>query len=440
MKRLILLLLIIMSVEMSSQKLINTLTTPNSPASSILGMQPSVVMKPKSFRALEAALYSNFSNEEGGITNPDDFGLEFTPYWAKDHGLSLEEYLFPKDAFKQIVRNSSFSLASTQNFLLQDETATKAIAIGYRTSLFFGNNEDKKIIKESSDLLIVNQQIGAKIMVDLESLDSETHKTKDDYLNAIRTNLTNRIHSVLKTKTKKEAVEMVNRIYIEAEDIAFKIDEKDSFFISFSELVEKEIKTEYTDRALAYEEFKGYIKARQGTSIDFAYAIFLSFPDNNFSFSEVPRYSVWLTPSYSFSKKLEFLKVNASLRYERYYKEYFEKYFPDSKVYDNNLDYGLSVTGNFKKFTVDFEATGRKSSSLIASGTDSNGNTLYLKDNSNDFQYIGTFSYRLTEQIALSYQIGSAFKPIFTTNGSLISLLSLNFGFGGPTRNDVSLK
>jgi len=432
MKKLLLLLTALFATDVFGQEMLNKLTVPNSPASSILGMQPSVVLKPKSFRALEAALYSNFSNEEGGITNPDDFGLEFMPYWAKDHGISLEEYLYPKDILKQIIRNSSFSIASTQNFLLQDSTKTKAIAIGYRTSLFFGDDQDKKEIENHISAVTKNQKIGSKILLELESLDSEKHQTKDDYLNAVRNTLTNRIYSVLKTKNMKEAEEISEKIYIALEKIPFDKNNLDDFFIAFCEQIEKQI-------GGSYDEFKEYIKARQGITIDFASAVFLSFPDNNFNFSEVPRYSLWLTPSYNFSNKLDFLKITTSLRYERYYKEYFEKYFPDTKVYDNNFDYGILITGSFKKFTIDFEAVGRKSSSLIASGTDTDDNTLYRKENSNDFQYLGTFSYRITEQIALSYQIGSAFKPVFSTNGSLISLLSLNFGFGGPNKNDVRL-
>lgn len=71
---------------------------------------------------------------------------------------------------------------------------------------------------------------------------------------------------------------------------------------------------------------------------------------------------------------------------------------------------------------------------------DAQGNTLYLKSNTSDFQYIGTFSNRLTEQIALTYQIGSSFKPAFSTTGTLISLVSLNFGFGGPNLTDITSK
>jgi hypothetical protein len=425
MKKLLVLLAVSCSANMIGQEIKNILTTPNSPAASILGMQPSEVLKPKSFRALEAALYSNFTNDEG-ITSPDNFGLEFTPYWAKDHHLSLDEYLYSKKIVNQIARNSAFSLASTHKFLLQDSTATNAIAVGYRTSLFFGNKQDTEILAKQTAVLKLSQNIGASLGIPYASIDPATHTTKEDYLDALKDDLTKLIIKNMKL-TAEEADVLSKKIIKEAGKLPFDKNDPDTFFASFLGVIDTTI-------GLNFEDFTAYLLKRQGFSLDFATAVFVNFPDGDFNFSEVPKYSFWLTPSYNFSKNLDFLKATASIRYEHYYIDYFKKYFPDSKVYDTNFDYGVTITGNFKKFSIDFEASGRSSSSLIESGTDSSGNTLYRKENSNDTQYIGTFSYRLTDQIAISYQIGSAFKPIFTTTDTLISLLSLNFGFGDPAK------
>ncbi|MEO8517519.1 MAG: hypothetical protein ABI426_12265 [Flavobacterium sp.] len=426
--------LAILSVNCFAQEKLNTLTTPSSPAASILGMQPSVILKPKSYRALEAALYSNFSDDNGNSIIPNDFGLEFMPYWANNHSLTLEDYLYPKFNIDQLFRNSALSLASTQQFLLQDSTKTKSIAIGYRTSVFFGNAKDKENITALVKNLTENQRIGSFILLELEKLKDKSYTKKEDYLRDVRDVLTDRIYKELKTKSKKEAETIVENIYNETEALPFDMAKIDDFFIAFGDLIEKHV-------GGSYDEFKAYIKNRQGLLIDFACAVHVNFPDNNFNFSEVPKYSVWLTPSYNFSNKLDFLKATATLRYEHYYKDYFEKYFPAANVFDNNIDYGMALSGNFKKFSVELEATGRQSKSLIKSGFDTSGNTLYRKESSGDFQYIATFSYRLTEQIALSYQFGSAFKPTFNVNnGTLISLLSLNLGFGGPNKSDVTTK
>jgi hypothetical protein len=418
-----------------AQEKLDILTTPNSPAVSILGMQPSAILNPKSYRGLEAALFSNFSNENGTNAKiPNDFGLEFMPYWANDHGISLEEYLYPEVTFDQILRNSSFSLASTQNFLLQDSTTTKSLAFGYRTSLFFGNKKDKEIILKNIKTLTENQLIGSKVMSILLEMElTKNYKTKEEYLLAIREVLTKRIYEVLNNKSMKYAEEITKNIYDSANELSFDNNNLNPFFIAFGQLIENKMMG-------SYEEFKSYIQERQGLSIDLAYAALLNFPDNDFTYSEVTSQSLWITPTYNFSDKINFLKTTGVLRYEWYNTNYFDKYFPDSKVYRNNFDYGLSILAEFKKFSLGFETTGRESNTQIRAGSDSTGNKLYYNETDSDFQYIGTFSYRLTEQIALTYQFGNSFKPIFTTNGTLISLLSLNFGFGGPKTTDVILK
>lgn len=416
-----------------SQEKLNALTAPNSPAAAVLGMQPSAILKPKSFRALEAALYSNFSDSNGNGIIPNDFGLEFMPYWATPHGISIEEYLYPKTNFSQIVRNSSFSVATTQKFLLQDSTETKSIALGYRTSMFFGNQTDKKKLTAYVENLGQNQRIGSKIIAVLEEYrDKEKCDSKESCLLAIREVLTYRIRNELKSKSKKEVEAIVDAIYDEAAALAYDNEHIDGFYLALSALIERKIGSNY-------EEFKTYIRNRQGLLIDFAAALHINFPDGDFNFSEVPKYSLWLAPSYNFSNSLEFLKASATLRYERYFKEYYQKYFPDAMVYENNIDYGLSVSADFKKFTIEFEAAGRSSQSLVEVAQDANGSPLYRKEHSNDFQYIGTFGYRLTDQIVLTYQLGSAFKPVFTVNGgTLISVLSLNLGFGGPDKSDLT--
>lgn len=430
MKNRITIIAILILGTLQAQKKLDALTIPTSPAASILGMQPSSILQPKSYRALEAALFSNFNDNKGNSIIPNDFGLEFMPYWANDHGISLDEYLYPKASLNQILRNSSFSLASTQNFMLQDSTNTKSLGFGYRTSFYFGSNTDKEIIKNYIKNLNQNQLIGSKIFAEIQGT---TFTTKEELLAAIKDKLTQRIYEVLGKESMEEAEEITKNIYDATDALSYNENDQDSFLLAFSEIIEKEMKS-------SYEKLKSYLLERQGLNIDLAYALSLNFPTNDFNYSKVPRQSFWITPSYKFSDKISFLKAIGVLRYEWYNKKYFENYFPETKVYKNNFDYGLAIVGQFSKFSLEFEATGRQSNSLLAAGSDASGNTLYTKENDSDFQYIGTFSYRVTEQIAITYQIGSSFKPVFSTSGTLISLLSLNFGFGGPDKSDLTSK
>jgi hypothetical protein len=401
------------------------LKAPTSPAASILDMQPGTVLAPKSYSALEAALFSNFSNDEGA-TVPDDFGLEFSPYWATKEGLTLEDYLNPDNPWEEVVRNSSFSLASTQNFLLEDDTKTKSLAFGYRTSIFFGNSNDYQTTSSFVSNLAAYQRINAFI---LAQVDINQYSTKDGYLGALHPLLVSKLVEI-KKMSLSEAMAFADKVVEAAMALDFDESDKNAFQNEFVNLLDLQTKL-----GEHFEDFKTYLKNRHGLTTDFAYATFVNFPDNDFKFSEVPRQSAWFTPSYRFGDGVNWLKVLGVVRYQWYYKHYFEKYFPDTKVYDHNLDYGVAIEGEFKKFSLRFELTGRTSSSLEESGLDPDGNVLYRKISEKDTQYIGTFTYNLTDKIALSYQIGSQFKPVFTGAETLVSLLSLNFGFGGPNKS-----
>jgi hypothetical protein len=192
----VIVLLICIAIPLSgiTQEKLNPLKAPTSPASSILDLQPKHVLEPKSYQALETALYSNFLNSNYDAVIPTDFALEFTPYWTKDHSLSLEEYLYPKDISKQLIRNSSFSLASTQNFILGDSTTSNGLAFGYRTTFYISNQKDRAIITNYRDSLKTNMRILNYIVGDAEVLVALAEvQTKSDFLAKIKGTLTKAI-------------------------------------------------------------------------------------------------------------------------------------------------------------------------------------------------------------------------------------------------------
>lgn len=432
MKKYHLLIIAVISISvLRAQEKLNPVDLPTSPASSVLGLQPRTVLSPKSYQALEATLFSNFINSSDGIVIPNDFSLEFTPYWTVDHGLSLEDYLYPTDILNdQIIRNSSISLASTQNYLLGDSTATNSLAFGYRTTLYFGNKSDREIVSEFRKGLSDFGFITGRINSEAQSLVINNKvKNKAEFLAAIRI----KVEEVIKNYYPDErAKSVINSIFNEAELLPDLEADEDQFLDEFNTIAGRILKTDEL-----YSEFKSYIRDRQGLSMDIAYAAFLNFPTNNFEFSIVPRQSIWLTPTYRFRDDLSFLKIMGVFRYEWYNIEYYRNYFPQSQFYENNIDYGLAVAGVFKNFSLQFEVVGRSSNSETPAGIDGNGNELFTKDSDSDLQYIGTFSYLLSDQIALTYSLGKRFDPVVNPENTLVSLLSLNFGFGGSTLDDI---
>ncbi|NND63236.1 MAG: hypothetical protein HKN48_08585 [Flavobacteriaceae bacterium] len=413
-----------------AQKKLSKLEAPSSPASHILGMQPSAVLNPKSYQTLETALFSNFVSENDFVL-PNDFALEFTPYWTKNHGLSITEYLYPENAIDQLVRNASFSLASTQNFKLGDDMNSNALAFGFRTTFYVSNKADRE--KTKADLQTIYNASSMRAV--LGSIIAPTAASSAD-LDTFWLNFQNKLTEKIVEYTDngpESAAKLSGEIRKESKNLTSYDQNNTSQFIQ--ELMD--IIYRKTDGETAINAFEDYMKKRYGLSIDVAYAAALNFPTKKFDFSYLPRQSVWVTPNYRFKDNLDFLKIAAVFRYEWYFRDFYTRYFPNQEVFENNIDYGLELESQFKRFSISFEAVGRSANSQIPAGTDVSGNELFRKDSDSDFQYIGTFSYNITESIIVSYSFGNRFETIENSGETLVSLLGLNFGFGAPTSDDI---
>ena len=426
-------LLALLPVWLTAQEKLSKLLPPSSPASGILGLQPTTVLAPKSYQALETALFSNFNNNSGSIV-PNDFALEFTPYWTQNHSLSVDEYLYPKSSIDQVIRNSSFSIASTQSFLLGDSTLSNALAFGYRTTFYFGNNKDREAVELFTSQLSMDQKVESKIVSEAEYL-IENKKTANqkEFMAAIRNTIINAVYESGKYGRLKEAEEFAEDILAKSALIPpLDTAAPDPFLDSLYSLIGQKLSTE-----IVFNQFKTYVLERYGFSLDVAYAGVLNFPANKFESSYIVRQSFWVTPTYRFKDKLGFLKVMGVIRYEWYNTGYYNSYFNGVKTYENNLDYGLSVAGEFIKFSLSIELVGRKSHSELPAGNDAEGNALYRKEQNFDFQYIASFNYNLTDQVVLSYSLGNRFEPVLNPHNTLVSLLMLNIGFGSPAKKDI---
>lgn len=435
-KRILILLLFLYPLIGTCQEKLNKLQTPTSPASSILGIQPLTVLAPKSFQALETAIYSNFYSN-GSPNIPNDFALEFTPYWTKDHALSLDEYLFPTIPFARFIRQSSFSIASTQNFQLDNNVTSNGLALGYRTSFYLSNQNDKEKIKNLDSNLEKNQLVVSNIVSKAQEIAISVNvKTSDDFLQLIKMPIRTMIQQDGSTELIARSDEIINNLHSDIKSFPV-YNEKNPypFLNEFNTWLREQLKSKFH-----FEEFKNYIKEREGFLIDIAYASLLNFPTNNFNLSYVPRQSIWLTPTYRFNTHGITINAMGVLRYEWYNLDYYKKYFINSQVYQNNLDFGLAISSKFERFSFQLEIVGRSSNTEINVGTDGEGNILYRRDGRSDLQYIGSFNYNLSDQIVLSYNLGNRFEPILNPTNTLVSNLSLNFGFGAPTKNDIVSK
>jgi hypothetical protein len=165
---------------------------------------------------------------------------------------------------------------------------------------------------------------------------------------------------------------------------------------------------------------------KKGFMVELAGAFVLDFPENNTNYSKVTKYGVWLTPGYRFKdisgKSGNIIELLGVIRYLR-----------NEAVTDfsDNFDLGLRAVIGIKKLSFSGEIIHRNQSVLISSTTQDNIVTKTTKTLS-DTRYDFNIEYKLSDKLVLSYTFGQNFTFNTEFVGNLISVASLNFGFGGP--------
>lgn len=102
--------------------------------------------------------------------------------------------------------------------------------------------------------------------------------------------------------------------------------------------------------------------------------------------------------------------------------------------------YGAGLTLAFKKFSLSLEASGRSSKVNEKRIHAVSGEIYMLLKSRKDIQYMAALSYNVKDNVVLCYNLGRQFDPALKDKGELISGLSLNFGFGGPTAENITME
>lgn len=401
------------------------LSAPASPTSVLLGLTPSAVLKPKSMDALETALATNVKGSNG-IGIPDDFSLEFSPYWLSNHGLGIEEYL--DLSFRdQLIQNSSISLGSTNDFLLRDSSLTNAVAFGYRVS--FKLRDPKKRQRVSDYLRISRGESDftseVKIRLDIEEaegVDISSEEKFDEWAKTILSQL------LVEKKGGELAVaeEIVTQVLADVKGY-LPGEEASRPYIN-------EINTKLTERVSsgASEQIEAYFESPGRSSFDLAYATFVNFPSDDFEKSYFPSQNVWATFRVGFGAMNKETNLLVVFRQQWYDTNYYSKYFGSENIFSSSQDLALAFEHRNNKFNIQFEAAKRFSSKEVPAGMTDSGEQLYVKRSSEDLQYSGSVSYELGPGLVLTYVLGQQFDPLNQLESNIISTLSANFGFGRP--------
>jgi hypothetical protein len=120
------------------------LQIPNTPAFSILGYEPSAVMRPNNTKKLSSDILNSFDKDGKLLMN---LGMEVAPYWLTSHDtLSRQQYLDPT-AWQSFKQTFTLSAATVKDSV----SGNNNLGVGFRVQLVSG--------KVSHDFTIADKQL-----------------------------------------------------------------------------------------------------------------------------------------------------------------------------------------------------------------------------------------------------------------------------------------
>ncbi len=403
----------------------------SSPAFNILGVLPNDIARPKSLQSLEASVSNAYKSNNGSFLLPNGYALEFTPYWLASHPSLTSTRFFSPSIGDNILFNSSISLGTSEKVNSTDSTLLdKKFGFGYRTMIF--NGEAPSSVK----ILVAKIRSAQRVYVDVVSaiqfvmLDT-TVTTVDALIAKMEVELNSRIPMTSKDELDARVWKCARQLiepYLRS---------------SGANTRATLVKTVSTDMFTDFEKFKDQDdlsalakqlsesnKDNYGFFLELAAGLVLEFPTSTIQYSRIPKYGVWLTPTYRTEDRT--LEASAIARY-------IQQTPYDSlglfQVSGRNLDFGGKLVYQGSKFSVSGEVVYRSSNNTLNKGG------VTSDSSSTDTKEVLELSYRLNDKVTLSYSFGKDFPPplaqLGKNAGNLISLLSVTFGLGAPTLNEI---
>ncbi|MCF8367832.1 MAG: hypothetical protein K9G76_02230 [Bacteroidales bacterium] len=445
MKKVYLLSLVFVALQIIGQESgvdLEKLKAPSSPASTIIGIQPSDISRPKSVKDVELSLFNNFT-DNGSLSVPNDYALEFMPYWLLNKKNVDEIKYLEADKFKAMYSNLSLSVSSTTSSIVNDSINSNAIGVGLRTIIYKSPVKEQK--KKIINMIILNRRINAvnvifstlineqqleKNNIEISNYDEmkryiSEYISRDDFIKS-----TFGDDPYYRKITKEECLEIADKMFYFLD--AHKDDLKNI------DAWEDKIDAIKSDMKKAHEiiniedSITNYLTNRAGFQLELTGALSLNFPSNDFEYSRIPKAGIWLTGYYQ-NNTDSWIQYLILARYYRNDVDFFKQYLNnDSIVYSNSYDFGGKVViWPSNKFTSEFEFIGR-SQSTILDQTIENGVKTTKTQNDFNFKWTLLFNYQINNNLVITYTFGKNFDPLLKLNGNIISALGLNFGLGSP--------
>jgi hypothetical protein len=443
---------VLMSPALYAQVL-EELSSPSMPAATAIGLQANEISRPKSWKALETALFSNFTDPGNSSLVPRNYAMELNPFMlGKRTNFDYLEYLDNKPG-KNLRRNLSFSLASTDNYVTNDTLTGSALGFGGRTMILNGKvnqqleSEYRAISSMYNDLLAMQSQI--RVMMgeyknSLARFSAEGAQLPDKPFDADSLKV-----FLLKSEVLNQPViaAIINQVFNELSTTGKSYEEIRKDFISV-------FKEKYSGVVLAdYRRLLESVRTeRYGFRWEVATAFSLNFPTNDFNNSISPNQGIWsnisfrpfrkvrssLSPDVLFEVPVNFEFIGL-VRWINNNDDFINRYHPDDTlqyIVGGIFDFGLRGILEFGKLSLEMEYIYRNNRNKEYFTIDDISYSRTV--NGDTYKFLLNISYNISDNIVLSYNIGKNFDMVNSDAGNLISGLSVNFGFGSIRKDDLA--
>lgn len=422
---------------------LESLKASSMPSATIIGAQINEVNRPKSLKALETAVFSNYLNSNQSITIPNNYALEFNPFMLSERkNFKYEDYI-DNEPLSNMWRNLSISVSSTTDFMISDSTTSNAMGFGFRTIIL--NGEPEKKIEIAYSTALEEQRISGFIKSYVRTTISEfidslkEASTIDDVRSFVLKDLEKRYED---QKVTDETVYDHTTHYMILANVSSVFDdiEGDTSIEDIEEAFEENYDTNISSTTLAeLRKTLSQIKhKRYGFRWEVDFASALSFPTNEFDNRIWPKWGFWSNVSYQSQSKIweDFIFIGLCriiVNNDKFYSKYrpFDDVFNISDFYD----LGARIVYEYQKLSVEFEYIYRFNKKEIKGIIKGEDFKCYIEDDTK--KYILNVNYNIADNINLSYNIGKNFDNIPNVGENLISGLSINFGFGDIQAADL---
>ncbi len=431
--------LLICIYSMSKAQVLEDLSAPAMPAATIIGTQVNEVSKPKTLEAFQAAILNNYIDVKSNVLIPDNYAFEVNPFMLTNRtNFDYLDYL-SDTVCQNLWRYLSFSVASTQNYLINDTITSNALGFGGRTTLLNGK---------------VNQQLKSEYISrlqqykSLKKLQSKLISYISDYVFKHSEVDINALSDFLLLTKELDTLPNAHIIKDILEQIQNEGNE-DKVLVQF----DSKFKAGLTSSTL--NDLRNLIdrvqNERYGWRWDLDAAVALSFPSNNFDDPVSPKQAVWTNITYKPFKKVPSGKsedvtykvprnfeFTGLLRWINNNDEFINKYHPIDTLkfqFGAVFDLGISFELDYKKFSAEIEYIYRMNNNKETVIVD---NKEYSRDvNDDTYKLVLNLNYNISKNVVFSYNFGKNYDFANFKGSDLITGFTLNFGFGDVKVSDL---